>query len=439
MLTLHGYQEIAVEHLQRNPRAALFLDMGLGKTATTLRALTPQHLPALVTAPKRVAQEVWPVEAAKWRPDLKVVLAAGSKEKREAALASDADIVVIGRDNLRNATRFDGKFKTFVLDELSGFKNRSSVRWRAARRLAISADYVWGLTGTPSPNGLIDLWAQIYLLDQGNRLGPTLTAYRSRYFYPGRQLRSGVITEWLLKGGADKKIHEAIEDICLSMSSSDRLDLPPEVHNEISVPLPASVKRIYREMKNTLVADLSDIGAGIHSAANAAVVSNKLSQISAGFLYREEDEGYEILHYEKVRAVQEVVEGTGSPVLVFYRYKAEQEMLLDTLDGARLIDEDGVVGEWNEGKVPVLLAHPASAGHGLNLQFGGSTIVWATLPWSLEEWQQSNARLARQGQTKPVIIHRLISPRSVDGAIYQRLSEKTSVQEALLSHLESPL
>lgn len=441
---LHDYQRVARDYLLSKDRAALFLDMGLGKTCITLNALTPEHLPALVCAPKRVAENVWPVETPKWRPDLRIAVAAGSPTKRQLALANPkADIVVIGRDNLADAIPYAGRFKTLVLDELSGFKTRKTARWKAAKKIAERVRHVWGLTGTPSPNGLLDLWAQVYLLDGGARLGRTLTSYRSRWFMPGRTLPSGVITEWITLPESPGHIHRLLEDIALSMSADDRLDLPPVTYNPVEVTLPPKVKAVYKAMKKDLVADLQLLGGEIHTASNAAILTSKLSQITAGFLYGDDNDirpSKTILHWEKARAVEEIVDGTGSPVLVFYHYKAELEMLEQTL-GARAhrIDEPGIIPAWNRGEVPVLLAHPASAGHGLNLQAGGHTVVWTTLPWSLEEWEQGNARLARQGQTNPVVVHMLLAPRTVDEAIRARLEEKTSVQDALLNHLESPL
>lgn len=445
-ITLHAYQKDAVAFLQNRRRAGLFLDMlvGLGKTAISLRALTPDMLPVLVTGPKRVAEEVWDVEVAKWRPDLTVVIAAGTPAKRKAALESDADIIVIGRDNLADAIPFTGKFKTFIMDELSGYKSRASQRWRAAKKVAAKMDQVWGLTGTPSPNGLIDLWAPMYLLDGGEALGTTLGGYRERYFSAGRQLHNGVVTEWNLRPGADGHIHRLLERTCLSMKTDGKVDLPPTTENIVEVPLLPSVKKVYKEMKTTMVVGLELLGGEIHTASNAAVLSGKLSQICAGFLYSDEAEfnggKYTVLHREKAKAVQEIVEGTGSPVLVAYRFKAELDLLKEALGSlAHTMDEPDVVKRWNRGEIPVLLAHPASAGHGLNLQDGGHTMVWATLPWSLEEFQQMNKRLARQGQKSPVIIHILQSPRTIDPAILQALTEKASVQDALITHLESPL
>jgi len=443
-LKLHDYQEVAVEFLRGRRRAGLLLDMGLGKTAISLRALTPDMLPVLVTAPKRVAEYVWPVEVPKWRPDLKVVVAAGTPKQRQAALLSGADVVVIGRDNLADAIEHAPRFRTFIMDELSSFKNRASQRWKAAKKICKDMPQVWGLTGTPSPNGMLDLWPQLYLIDGGEALGTTLTAYRERYFTAGRQLSNGVVTEWLLRPGAEARIHTLLERSCLAMTTEGRVDLPPVTENDVSVPLTPAVRRLYKQMKTDLVADAQLLGGEIHSASNAAVLSGKLSQITAGFMYVDDadlrDGEYTVLHKEKVTALKEIVDGTGSPVLVAYRFRAELDLLKEGLgDLAHTMDEPNVVARWNKGELPVLLAHPASAGHGLNLQEGGHTMVWATLPWSLEEYLQMNKRLARQGQKNPVVIHHLLSPKTVDGAVKLALAGKKSVQDAIMDHLESPL
>lgn len=451
--TLHAYQQQAVAHLQANPRAGLFLDMGLGKTATTLSALTPDHLPALVVAPKRVAENVWSAERDIWRPDLRVEVAMGRPDARRAALASGADVVVLGRDNLRDALSVPSPWRTVILDELSGFKTRNSVRWKTAatliwgsqqsNRARLRIPHVWGLTGTPASNGLGDLWAQMWLLDGGQRLGATLTEFRNRFMYPGRQLPSGVITEWILRQGADAKIHSLIDDICMSLDATGLLQLPPTTQNRVDVTLPPSAMAVYRRMKDDLVADLSLIGGEVHTAQNAAVLTNKLSQISAGFLYSDDadlrDGAHTDLHREKVRALEEIVDGTGSPVLVFYRYRVEKERIASAFPSAVDVDAPRAIERWNKGEIPILMAHPAGAGHGLNLQYGGHTIVWTSLPWSLEEWQQANKRLARQGQQHPVVIHLLMARKTVDGAILERLTTKASVQSALLKHLETRL
>lgn len=448
-LELHDYQKVAVEFIRTRKRAGLLLDMGLGKTAISLRALEPESLPALVTAPKRVAEEVWPIEVPKWRPDLRIALAAGTPKKREAALqmarAGKADIVVIGRDNLADAVDYAGDFKSFIMDELSSFKTRSSIRWKMAKKITKNMPYVWGLTGTPTTDGaLLDLWPQMYLLDGGESLGTTLGGYRERYFTPGRQLPNGVIIDYNLRPGADKRIHVLLEKTCLSMSTEGRVKLPPTTFNNVTVPLPPAVRRVYKQLKDDLVVDMSLLGGEIHSAANAAVLTNKLSQITAGFLYVDDADlrghEYKVLHKEKVNALKEIIDGTGSPVLVAYRFQAELDLLKEGLGPmAHTIDEPNVVARWNAGEIPVLLAHPASAGHGLNLQHGGHTMVWATLPWSLEEYMQMNKRLARQGQQHPVVIHHLLAPKTVDLAVLQALQTKKSIQDAVMDHLESPL
>lgn len=434
-MELHAYQRRAVRHLHNNDRAALLLDLGLGKTAIVLSALTPEHLPALVIAPKRVAENVWHVERNIWRPGLTLSVAAGSPGKRQDALHSGADIVVIGRDNIADVQ--PGTFRTVVLDELSGFKSRSTKRWRHARKLCGSATYVWGLTGTPTPNGLLDLWAQLALLDNGDRLGKTLTAYRSRWFDPGRQLPNGTIVDWRLKPGAEAAIHEAISDVCLSMSAADLLDLEPVTHNRIATPIPASARKVYERLERDLVATLDMTGTAV-SAASAGVLTGKLSQVTSGAIYRDapDNDQHEVLHTAKTEALREIIDGTGSPVLVFYRFRHELASIRAAVPEAEMIDSPGIIERWNAGQVPVMLAHPASAGHGLNLQRGGHTMVWSSLDWSLELWQQAIGRLARQGQRHPVTVHRLAVPGTVDDLIWDRLNDKVSVQDALLSYLK---
>jgi SNF2 family DNA or RNA helicase len=455
-LTLHDYQLVAQRFLQGQDRAALFLDMGLGKTAVVLTALEPRHLPALVVAPKRVAENVWGAERDLWRPDLSISIAAGSPIQRGDALRAGADITVIGRDNLRDVLRMRPRppWATFVIDELSGYKNRASVRWKTAKKIADDVPYLWGLTGTPAPNGYHDLWAQIALLDGGARLGKNITTYRSRYFRPGRQIANGTIVSWELREESEAHIKTLIEDICLSMESDGRVELPPFTVNPVAVELPSAVKKVYNTLAKDLVVNLKAIfGGEIHSAANASVLSNRLTQVTAGFLYvdesayREPSElgtgdtaKYTPLHTEKIKALEEIIDSAqGSGVLVFYRYRAEREMLLGAISAARTIDEPDVIAAWNRGEVPVLIAHPASAGHGLNLQHGGHTAVWTSLDWDLELWEQANKRLHRQGQKHPVVAHVLLANRSVDHLVRRRVEEKADVQDDLLEYLRSPI
>lgn len=444
-MPLHDYQEVGVEYLRRVPRAGLFLDMGLGKTAVALTALTPEHLPALVVAPKRVAEYVWPRESAKWRPDLRVYVAKGSWQARDRVWAqlNKADIIVVSRENVGDVKRHwkaRHPFRTVILDELSSFKNKKTQRWAAAKTITQRPPYVWGLTGTPSPNGLLDLWAQVYLLDRGERLGKYITHYRERYFVAGKRLPNGVAIQWTPRPEAEKRIHTLLEDICLSMKSEGRIKLPPVTYNDVAVPLDVHDKALYRTMKKESVLDLSAMGGTTHVAETAAALSSKLQQITAGFLYRDErEDGYQVLHRNKIMATREIVDGTGAPVLVLYKYRAELDLLKQEFPEAWEIHDDGVMEAWDAGRVPVLLAHPASIGHGLNLQHGGYTAVWTSVTWSLEEWEQANKRLARQGQEHPVVIHTLTTPGTVDDRVLQALSKKESVQQALLTYLESPV
>lgn len=452
-LKLHDYQRTAVAHLRANPRAGLLLDMGLGKTAVCLSALRPEDLPALVVAPKRVAEEVWDVEGEKWRPDLKVGRAVGTPAQRAAVLTDRSyDVVTIGTENIKDAALEKRQWTTFIIDELSGYKGRGA-RWKAARKLIMRGDMenVWGLTGTPSPNSLMDLYGQLYLLDGGKRLGRTLTAYRERHFTPGRRLPTGVIIEWLLRDGHDKMIHQEIEDICLSMAAKDYLDLPEVTFNEVHVPLSKQSMKLYQQIKDTLVLDLTELGIGdyIHTAPTAAALSNRLSQVNAGFIYEDREsaemagraQGISWLHTDRVKAVREIVEGTGgSPVLLSYRYKPELEMLKKEFgDDLHTVKSPNVFKRWNKGQVPILAAHPGSIGHGLNLQFGGHTVVWMSPTWNLEHWDQFNARLPRQGQQHPVVVHMLSSPGTIDPRVYHALRTKSKVQKALLDHLKSPV
>lgn len=386
-------------------------------------------------APKRVAEHVWPVEAKIWRPDLRVEVAAGSASARRAALRSDADVVVLGRDNVADAVPVRDRFSTVVLDELSSFKNRATLRWRHARKLCESASYVWGLTGTPSPNGYMDLWAELALVDLGHRLGRSITRYRAQYFVPSGYVAGGVVTGYELRNGAQARIDERLADICVSMRSEDYLELPATVSTTVEVSMPRRASKAYEEIRRDLVTQL-DSGETI-TAASAAVATGKLSQVTAGFLY-EDDNGVgprraEELHRSKVEAVVELVDNVeGGGALVFYRFRQELAMLREALPGARTVDEAGVIEDWNNGAVPVLLAHPASAGHGLNLQAGGHTVIWSSPTWSLESYLQANARLARQGQSRPVMVHHVVVPGTVDAAILAALDGRRSVQDALM-------
>lgn len=431
---LHAYQVQGVEHLWSNPRAGLWFEPGLGKTSTVLQALRPEHLPVLVVAPKRVAQTVWPPETKKWRPDLTTVAAVGTLTQRTKALASGADIIAMSCDSLGDLAG-GHDFRTVVIDESSKFKDQSTARWRHGRRVCREADQVWELTGTPSPNGYMDLWAQLYLLDRGERLFDGIGKYRTRWFKPGLVLQNGKVARYDLVPGAKEAIEEALSDICLSQRAVDHLDLPPVTHNEISIPLPPAAAKAYEELREELATTVDEQD---FLAANAAVATNKLSQLTAGFLYPDKDDhdGETLdIHTAKISALTDLIDESGSPVLVFYRFTWELERIRAAVPSIEVLDTnaEATVKAWNAGEIPVLLAHPQSAGHGLNLQEGGHTIVWTTPTWSSEEFEQANARLARQGQTEPVVIHHLVAdvPRSVDAAALRAVHKKVQVQDAL--------
>lgn len=431
-MTLHPYQVRAVKHLHDNPRAALFLEMGLGKTIITLTALRPEHLPALVVAPKRVAENVWPEEGAKWRPDLQVWTASGTPAQRRRTIDAEPDVLVVGVENLKDVPV--GRYRTIIIDELSQFKSRQSKRWAILRRHTRKARYVWGLTGTPMANGLLDLWAQMYLIDNGERLDTAITRFRSRYFRPAAQLPNGVITKWVPHETTQGHVERMLSDIALSMKAEDYLDMPSVIFNRVDVTMPPSAMQTYESMREEMIADMTGAG-DLTIAANAAVRTGKLSQITAGFLYGPEGE-VNVLHDAKIEALTEVLDGSDGPVLIFYRFTAEAEMIRRAVPRVVKIDETSV-DAWNAGRVPVMMAHPASAAHGLNLQKGpGHTIVWTSPTWSLDEYAQANARLHRQGQKRPVIVHHLAVPDSVDTAILSRVREKKSLQDAVLEALK---
>jgi len=449
-MQLRDYQEMARDFLKKNDRAGLFLDMGLGKTAIVLSALTPAHLPALVVAPKRVAEHTWKAERDLWRPDLSISVATGEPDRRKASLAEYADIHVISRDTLHDAMDAfnQRKWKTIIIDELSGYKNRGTKRWKEMAKLTKPTviPNVWGLTGTPSSGGLHDLWAQLYLLDRGERLGTTLTEYRENYFVPTTMKISGqtIQTGYEVIPFAKEVIYNLIDDICLSMQTEGRIPLPPLTENVIQIVLPDKVKEAYREIAKELLVDITDVfdGGEIHTAANKGILSSKLSQIAAGFIFGDDQdikgERYVRLHDEKIKALRDIRESQDSPLLVAYRFRPEREALLEAFPDAETPDSPDFVERWNRGEIPMLISHPASVGHGLNLQYGGHTIVWTSLTWNPEEWQQFNKRLLRSGQTQPVVVHIIEARGTVDARALRRLHGHVLGEKELLDHLEAP-
>lgn len=443
----HDYQKRAIDLAVRLPKLGLFLDMGLGKTVITLTAIQElmynrfEVSRVLVIAPKRVAEDTWTREHAKWDhlKELKISKVLGDERQRVRALQEDADVYVIGRDNVIWLTdcyfqqmRKGWPFDMVVIDELSSFKNPQAKRFRALRRAMPFTKRVIGLTGTPSPNSLIDLWAELYLLDRGERLGATLGEYREKYFRPGA--RSGyVVYKWEPFRNAQKEIEEKISDICVSMGAADYLELPERIDNIIPVQLSPAEMAAYRKMETE---QLLQIGGNDIAALNAAAVMNKLLQIANGSVYSVDGEVIRI-HRAKLDALSEITDTADSPVLVFYSYQHDLAAIQSRIRDTRVLESAEDIADWNAGKTHVLLAHPASIGYGLNLQEGGHIIVWYGLTWSLELYQQANARLHRQGQEKPVIIHHLIVEGTVDEDVMDALRRKDTSQASLLAALKS--
>lgn len=441
----HDYQTRATQLVIDKPKIGLFLDMGLGKTVITMTAIQElmydrfEISRVLVIAPKRVAEDTWTREHAKWDhlKDLRISKVLGNEQQRIRALRAEADIYVIGRDNViwlinyYQGLRKGWPFDMIVIDELSSFKNPQAKRFRALKKAMPSVSRVVGLTGTPSPNGLMDLWAEVYLLDQGERLGLTLGSYRERYFRPGA--RNGyVVYKWEPFRNAQKEIEDKISDICISMSAADYLKLPKRIDNVIPVQLSLEEMEAYKRMERDQLLQIEDDDI---AALNAAAVMTKLLQIANGSVYTNEGKVVKI-HEAKLEALAEIVDTTDSPVLVFYSYKHDLAAIQGKIKGARILENEKDISDWNAGRVQVLLAHPASVGYGLNLQEGGHVIVWYGLTWSLELYQQANARLYRQGQEKSVIIHHLIAEGTADEEVMAALQNKDTSQAALLAALK---
>ena len=413
----HEYQKYAIEYIKSHPVTALFLDMGLGKTVTTLTAIrdlmydTFEVQRVLVVAPLRVARDTWPDEIKKW-DHLKCLacsVVVGSVPERRRALQQDADIYIVNRENLAwlyENSRLD--FDMVVLDELSSFKNHQSKRFRAMKALRPRVKRIVGLTGTPSGNGLMDLWAEFRILDMGKRLGRYISQYRNLYFQPDK--RNGmVVYSYKPLPGAEEAIYHQIADITVSMKATDYLKMPELVSVAKEVSLSEKEKERYDELKKSLVLELPG---GEVTAANAASLTLKLSQMANGAIYTD-DKDVVTIHDRKLDALEDLVESAnGKPVLVAYWFKHDKDRIRKRME-ARELKESQDFADWNEGKIPVALIHPASAGHGLNLQQGGSILVWFGLTWSMELYQQTNARLWRQGQTDKTVIISFICVSSI--------------------------
>lgn len=422
--------------------------MGLGKTLSSLTAIdellhTFEIIEnVLVIAPLSVAEKTWTDEIEKWDhlQHLTFSKVLGNPKQREEALFKKADVYLINRENVEwlvNYYQRNWPFKTVIIDELSSFKSSSAKRFKALRKVRPKMERVIGLTGTPSPNSLMDLWAQMYLLDQGERLGKTITQYRNKYFVPAQKKNGHIVYSWQLIPGAEEAIYNKISDICVSMKAKDYLQLPPRTENIIELDLNPTSWKQYKELEREYVLELE--GTDV-VASNAATLSNKLLQLSNGAVYDENGDGREI-HQEKLNALERVIEDAqGQSVLVFYQYQHDLERIQARFKQAKSLNvSDGDIEKWNEGKIPLLLAHPQSAGHGLNLQKGGHIIVWFGLTWSLEFYQQANARLDRQGQTQPVIIHHLVTKGTIDEQVIKALQAKEQGQSALMAAVKAKI
>lgn len=449
--TPHDYQAYATDYIETHPVAAVFLDMGLGKTSITLTAISDLLFDSfevhrvLVIAPLRVARDTWTSEVSKWDhlQNLICSVAVGTEAERKAALFRPADIYIINRENIQWLIEESGipfTFDMIVIDELSSFKNHATKRFKALLKARPKVNRIVGLTGTPASNGLMDLWAEFRVLDMGQRLGRFITKYRADYFMPDK--RNGqIVYSYKPLPYAEDAIYRKISDITISMKSADHLQMPALVNSEYEVHLSDEECERYDELKRDLVLTLSD---GEITAANAASLSGKLSQMANGAIY--DDSGNVIqIHDRKLDALEDIIEAAnGKPILVAYWFKHDLERITEQLKALHIphlrLDDSGSIRRWNRGEIPVALIHPASAGHGLNLQSGGSTLVWFGLTWSLELYQQTVARLWRQGQTSDtVVVQHIITKGTIDNRIMKALSQKEHTQSALIEAVKADL
>jgi len=445
----HNYQQYAIDTLIDNPISGLFLDMGLGKTVITLTAIQEiknncfDANKILVIAPLRVAKLTWKHELEKWEhlKGLTISKVLGNKKERLAALDAEADIYIVNRENTVWLVEHYGRFWPFdmvVIDELSSFKSNKAARFKALRKVRPLIKRIVGLTGTPTPNGLIDLWPQLYLLDRGERLGKTITGYRDKYFTAGQKnWQTGVVYNYNLKAGAEDKIYKEIDDICVSMKAEDYLEVPELMEITIDVELEDKDYKKYKQFERDLLLPLSE--SEDVEAMSAVALSNKLLQMANGAIYGEERQVHKI-HDEKIKALEEIIEAAnGKPVIVYYNYKHDLARIKEHFKDVRTLDTDEDINDWNSGKIPILLLHPASAGHGLNLQEGGNIIIWFGLNWSLELYQQANARLHRQGQNSKVSCYLLVTKGTIDEDVIAALHSKAKGQDALLEAIKAKI
>ena len=442
----HDYQKYVIRYIEEHPLAAVLLDMGLGKTSITLTAINDLLFDSfdvhkvLVVAPLRVARDTWSAEIGKWEhlKDLRYSVVVGTERERLKALSIPADIYIINRENVQWLVEDSGlpfDFDMAVIDELSSFKNHQSKRFKAFMKVRPKLKRIVGLTGTPAGNGLMDLYAEFRLLDMGERLGRFISQYRDAYFQPDK--RNGmIIYSYKPLPYAEQQIYDKISDITISMKATDHLKMPELISSEYNVQLTEKQKEKYEKLKKELVLTSDDNEV---TAANAAALSNKLSQMASGAVYSDDGSIVEV-HNGKLDALEDIIESmNGKPLLVAYWFKHDLERIKKRFD-VREIKSSEDISDWNNGKIPVALIHPASAGHGLNLQNGGSTLVWFFLPWSLELYQQTNARLWRQGQTaSTVVIQHIIAKDTIDAKILNALKAKDTTQAELISAVKACL
>lgn len=433
----HNYQQFATDFILNQSICCLMLDMGLGKTVITLTALWQLALDSfdvsrvLVIAPKRVAEDTWPKELAKWEhlTGLTSSLVLGSAAERKAALQRKAFLYIINRENVAWLVKNHyWDFDMVVIDELSSFKSNKAERFKAMKKVRPMITRIVGLTGTPAPNTLLDLWPQMYLMDMGQRLGRFIGGFRDRFFLPDKR-NWEIIYSYKPREGAEDAIYALISDICISMKAADYLDMPERIDNRIEVSMSPKEWKLYDTFQKDMVLSIGDEEL---DATNAAALSNKLLQMANGAVYGEDKKVIRI-HDRKLDALEDLVEAAnGKPLLVAYWYKHDLQRIKARFKNARCIDTAKDIDDWNAGKIPLALIHPASAGHGLNLQDGGCTIVWFGLTWSLELYQQLNARLWRQGQKHTVVIHHIVTKGTHDEDVMRALENKDTRQSALI-------
>lgn len=446
----HDYQDYAIRYIEKHPVAAVLLDMGLGKTIISLTAVYDllfdsfevHHV--LVVAPLRVARDTWPAEIQKWEhlAGLTYAVAVGTPKERKAALMQQADITIINRENLQwliDESGYPFDFDMVIIDELSSFKNHKSKRFKSLMKVRPRIHRIIGLTGTPSSNGLMDLWAEFKVLDMGERLGRFITQYRTNYFMPDK--RNGeIIYSYRPLPYAEDAIYRRISDITISMKALDYLHMPDCIPSRYEVEMSAPERELYDMLRKDLLIPLKD---GDIDAANAASLTGKLLQMSNGAVYDENGKA-RIIHDHKLEALEDLIEAAnGQPVLVAYWFKHDRQRIMEHLAKQKIpvrdIKSSTDIKDWNAGNIPVALIHPASAGHGLNIQQGGHILIWFGLTWSLELYQQTNARLWRQGQTDVVTIHHIITKDTVDEDVMAALEQKDMTQEKLISAVKAQL